>query len=119
MRPIDADALKDVFNEQPPEYYTTAYVTGLIDRMPTVGSWISVNDRLPDIQRVDYLGESWGESNEVLVYVKDVPENFRHIYVAYICEGVWRSDDDYWFNDYTVTHWMPLPEAPSKEERHG
>lgn len=36
VRMIDADALKDVFNEQPPEYYTTAYVTGLIDRMPTV-----------------------------------------------------------------------------------
>lgn len=36
MRTIDGDALKDVFNEQPPEYYTTAYVTGLIDRMPTV-----------------------------------------------------------------------------------
>lgn len=35
-RLIDADALKNVFAGQPPEYYTTAYITDLIDRMPNV-----------------------------------------------------------------------------------
>ena len=128
MRLIDSDALKKSWsmgdncedcqqNARTCQYeqdFTRMDICEMLDEAPTVGGWISVKDRLPDIRRVDYLGESWNESDEVLVYVKDVPENFRHIYVAYISEGVWHSDDDGWFNNYTVIHWMPLPEPPKE-----
>lgn len=82
--------------------------------------WISVEDRLPeekDTERKFYDNESLAlldveiqrVSDEVLVVVKDIGGEFAFVSTDCTIEGKWQS----WENgDYTVTHWMPFPEAP-------
>ncbi len=65
--------------------------------------WISVKDRLPD--------------KECLALVSDG----RHVTIADWSRGNgWvtdREDRAFGITNYTITHWMPLPEPPSKK-RH-
>ena len=81
MRLIDADALKDIFSGQPPEYYTTAYLTGLIDRMPTVAmgtdhitiNWTPELDKLArdvafrGLNEFSFMGKSIREWVEIIL----------------------------------------------------
>ncbi len=78
--------------------------------------WISVKGRLPELKQKEYFGEITQESDEVLVYVQNVSSTYRHIYMAYTVgsDGLWHSCDDDFCDDYIVTHWMPLPEAPEE-----
>lgn len=69
--------------------------------------WISVNDRLPNIDE------------RVFVYIPR-PDNHYNIEIAYISEG--NDDYPYWVlrdksqfystRFYYISHWMPLPEPP-------
>lgn len=60
--------------------------------------WISVHDRLPELEK------------EVLVY-----DSFGNMYIGLITDG-WKGL--YWVDEECinisdiVTHWMPLPEPP-------
>lgn len=62
-----------------------------------MSEWISVKDRLPDI------------GIEVLVYLSSYNG------------GSIRTDQRYtnqswmWYEDYDITHWMPLPEPPKTQ----
>ena len=62
------------------------------------GKWISVEDRLAELL------------TEVLVLVGDYDYQYHKI-DQQIAKGVWKN----WKPNY-VTHWMPLPTAPTKED---
>lgn len=72
-----------------------------------MGEWISVNERLPDINEHTNLSLS----DEVLVYNPDVAKVGIAQFVRYEEEGItdWISSDGYMVH---VTHWMPLPPPP-------
>jgi hypothetical protein len=60
------------------------------------GEWISVEDRMPD-RPGEYLVYTWN----------------GHILMCNCCDYL--LDGDLQFDNYNVTHWMPLPEAPKEE----
>lgn len=71
--------------------------------------WISVEERLPE------------DDADVLVYAIDNNENsciamtsYTHNMHGFHIEG-WYSPWQYFFNEHTITHWMPLPEPPKEE----
>lgn len=117
IRPIDANALYELFDRLRDELIVGFYVNYVIEAAPTLDyvpqkQWISVKDRLPE------------ESAIYLVVVKE----------KYVFESQWNYHvdaasnygdyiDDYWdtFIDWDegqevhVTHWMPLPKLPKEE----
>ncbi len=110
MRLIDADALKkSVGDWWWPE----------VDSAPTVGGWISVQDRLPEL----------GELVLVAIYGTDLIKPMDGETIADAVQRLLKSpgrvdvgfrDRDGW-NDFcgpmivTPTYWMPLPEPPEPQ----
>lgn len=72
--------------------YWDGYEDGQKEASP---KWISVEERLPDLY------------GTYLVYTYD-----NHIKLGYFCELVIGLPPS--FDDYAVTHWMPLPEPPKE-----
>ena len=82
--------------------------------------WISVHDRLPEekeIERSFFDHETLALldvepqlcSDEVLVVVRAIEENYAFVATDCTKEGKWLN---WQYRDYEVTHWMPLPEPP-------
>lgn len=82
--------------------------------------WISVEDRLPkenEIERSFFDHETLALldvetqlcSDEVLVVVRVIEENYAFVATDCTKEGKWLN---WQYGDYEVTHWMPLPKAP-------
>lgn len=67
--------------------------------------WIPVEEELPKLTI-----DGW-RSEDVFFATDDGKSHFGF----YSNKGVWFSSV-YGFNGHQVTHWMPLPEAPRKEE---
>ena len=66
------------------------------DRMPAVGGWISVKDKLPDKCK-EVLGLIDGATIRVMSY-------------RYDDDGMsWEDVHGYFISDDRVSHWMPLP----------
>ena len=136
MRPIDGDALKIALD-------TFATITGFrglydrgqvmecIDAAPTVatdtnvlGKWISVKDRLPEEKKSmfakSHATEKWSramwqkESETVLVGVA-FPDGGQKVTVGRLHDGKWSTTVSQVI-PHTVTHWMPMPPDPPKEE---
>jgi hypothetical protein len=64
--------------------------------------WISVKDRLPE-KLCNYL---------VCCFETEYPTHNNHI-----CLSTWtRSYGFLGADDYTITHWMPLPEPPEEDK---
>lgn len=68
--------------------------------------WVSVEERLP------------ADDENVLVYAIGNNEDsvvamtgYTHNMYGYNIEG-WRAPWQYFFYEYKITHWMPLPEPP-------
>ena len=79
--------------------------------------WISVDDDLPC--KHPQLLEKVNYTQTVLVVLSwnDDPTK-KHIETAYMCNKIGSFDVNwYWENraHYHVTHWMPMPELPTKE----
>lgn len=119
MRRIDADALTEwmirelrampngVFNDL--NGRQAANLIGkAIDEAPTVGGWISVEDRLPMlIETVLFIG-------------KDYYGKWFGVKRGYFDGSLWHSDDfGTIYSTTPVTHWMPLPEPPKEVSEDG
>lgn len=115
MRLIDADALKEaVWEDDRINDLEYATVTMLIEKQPTIGGWISVKDRLPPMEK------------RVLVFCKGKSEHVQSVRTItemsdinrfnYKCktEPYWREPWDFFYANYDITHWMPLPEPPKE-----
>ena len=104
VRPIDAGVLQDNLTDIYGDGNRLVYlkdVLGLIDEQPTLtppNEWVSVEERLPkEKQRVIVRCERVGTS------------------VGWILWGNWMADIGP--DAGKVTHWMPLPEPPAKEDQ--
>ena len=102
-RYIDADALYekifplDVVDKRRYSINAKAVAEAIVG-MPTAdvaprAEWISVEERLPDLY------------GTYLIYTCN-----NHVKLGRFCE--WAIGFAPSFDDYTVTHWMPLPEPP-------
>ena len=112
MRLIDADALDSalltegfasaLIGYQRRRKLTVGEVRGILQRAPTIDpvKWIPVSERLPE-----------GEREAVLAYQRD----FNEAHIAWISGGDW-EDTSGTFAPGKVTHWMPLPEPPRKDD---
>ena len=77
--------------------------------IPTItpqNEWVSVEERMPDFDV------------PVLVYVKDIFDNkgiinITKYTITYNLTNNWLGYEN---NSFKITHWMPLPEPPGKEE---
>lgn len=115
MRLIDADALLDYIgiahdsacskckhSNDCRKYnmYTRNDICQMVDDMPTVGSWISVNERLPEVGRVVLAFGTRSATTGMF-------------------QGVNKRNDLWWWKGHTikhVSHWMPLPESPKEAD---
>ena len=113
MRTIDADALVsrcgDYYVEEGPEYGFIGTLKCLVDMQPTVGGWISVKDRLPNLYHMVLITgrNSAGGSFGVIKGSYDGNE-----------AGWYRDDVAQYANsrEDVITHWMPLPESPEVKQ---
>lgn len=71
--------------------------------------WISVKDRLPDQELLEYWKRYSQRSVEVLVMIEGASHS-----TTLTWDGNRFSDDCH--NEYEVTHWMPLPEPPGDSD---
>ena len=100
MRVIDANALKVLIDDSWHPDMMVSDIWQVIDQAPTVGGWISVEDRLPE------------ENGEYLISTKD------RVTSAYYEFGRRTSEwTDYFegYLDFEPTHWMALPELPKED----
>ena len=99
MRLIDADALVtkygDYYVEEGPEDGFIGTLKCLVDMQPTIGGWISVEDRLPDKQPCEYL-----------------VVNANNVETAICLDNRWITPR----RVTKITHWMPLPEPPEVKQ---
>lgn len=122
-RLIDADALR---------YMTVAECSGhsieyamgwkacvdWIKTLPTVGGWISVKDRLPEIdERVLVFGVGKydcfiGTTQIAITHMSD--RNLINCHIK--TQPYWIAPWQYFLTDYEITHWMPLPEPPKEDD---
>lgn len=116
MRLIDADTLKKEWRmgdvcetcDQDTRQCGNDYcfsrmdVCGMIDDAPTVGSWISVKDRLPE------------DEGDVIVYGVSPRGRKKTAIMNYLA---FEADRPRWALDgiWTVLYWMPLPEPPEEK----
>ena len=103
---IDPNLDHEIFTER--EYWngvlgTFAEAMDVADNMPTIGGWISVEERLPETRHA------------VLVYTP----HYKNIWAASMHEDgnwyIWSPGnrvllDPDWYGP--ITHWMPLPPEP-------
>ena len=116
MRPIDADALKEMkfsggmHDDNWIVYVPLREVVENIDKAPTVGGWISVKDRLPE------------KGQEILTYWNWHGKTSEGTEISICNYGGYDGDwYDLGYDMYlnregysSVTHWMPLPEPPQE-----
>ena len=84
----------------------------ILDNQVSSSKWIPVTKMVPEshVERMDDLGETlyYVCSDFVLGYT----DHGQFVCVQHLVE----DEKDYWIDDfgteYTVTHWMPLPEKP-------
>ena len=111
MRLIDADWLKSEIQRRRKRYKTLTGVdmAMLVDDAPTIGGWISVEDRLPE-EGVRVLAvKKLKDGRRDLALATCIPEYKHHDYVTGedIVEPYWVCG-----GNNNITHWMPLPEMP-------
>ena len=95
------------------------YRIGLLEGLETAdanpkSSWISVNDDLPCNHKELLENEHYTKTVLVVLSWNEHPSK-RHISMHSMSNKIGSFDVDwYWYNtaDYTVTHWMSLPELP-------
>lgn len=71
--------------------------------------WISVKDRLPEYN-TDVLVYAIGKSYDSVITITSYTDSKFGFAIKY-----WIEPWQYFFYDYTITHWMPLPPPPKEE----
>ena len=121
MRLIDADALKkewslgDKCEECPQNAWKCQFeqnltqmdICQMIDEAPTVSGWVSVKDRMPEPEENVII---WAKTGcmKYAQYHEDGSVNPWYVY---------EDNARAWTN--VISHWMPLPEPPEEDEKHG
>lgn len=119
MRTIDADALGqnlqkmfDANQYENPEFADAVdTIARFVEDAPTVPQWISVEERLPEI-------EEHYTSKTVLAYLDNGGYTFTEAEqtpfgdIGFSCERIAMYNGD----EFTVTHWMPLPPPPKRSK---
>ena len=76
--------------------------------------WISVEDRLPEIGREVLV---FGKAKDPDLYNNSIHitrMDDRNIFNSYLkVDPYWISPYQYYFENYTITHWMPIPPSPN------
>lgn len=88
-----ADEANDSLPDRPAMTFDAVW--RLINALPTTNDeWVSVEDRLPEIDCRTYVYDQDGDI-EIMEYI---------------------SEDEYWNTAWRITHWMPfkLPQPPTK-----
>ena len=104
----------DYFNH---EHIEHAFIDGVewADKNPK-SSWISVNDDLPCNHKELLENEHYTKTVLVVLSWNEHPSK-RHISIYSMSNKIGSFDVDwYWYNtaDYTVTHWMSVPQLPNE-----
>lgn len=124
MRLIDADALKEEMDMSWCPDMAVSEIWNVIDKAPTVGGWISVNDGLPaETHSIFYpwFGKKqwnkamWREQSDKVLVTVAFKDGTRKVTIGETHDGIWHTTISRTLEP-VVTHWMPLPE-PQKEER--
>lgn len=119
MRTIDADALREAVESHVTSVSVCATAEQArgrtdfkklclkdIDEAPTVGGWVSVEDRLPEDERFVLVCNDDGKMM-VAQYIAET-DKWQYRYMAYDVD-VWDDTEQ-----GPVEWWMPLPEAPKE-----
>ena len=125
MRLIDADALLAKFNKKTylwsaltdektsNEFALYCKVADTIEEMPSIGGWISVNDRMPPAGKVLLVARKYKEPGK---------KEIRYVETGELMDDcTWISDSD----EYKINRkyhsqpyaWMLLPEPPKEEKQ--
>lgn len=97
-----------------PEILTDAlaYIQQLEDQIrdltKMVPKWISVEERLPE-NNANVLVYAIGNNEHSVIAMT----SYTHNMYGFNIEG-WRAPWQYFFHEYKITHWMPLPELPKE-----
>ena len=120
MRMIDADALKkdlgmgDRCEDCPRDTRDCRYamvltrmdVCEMLDEAPTVGGWVSVQDRLPENRSMCLTYSPKGKMRVAEAFLPN-PDDYPN-------ECWWSVHGQGGHHYVAVTHWMPLPEPPEE-----
>lgn len=129
MRLIDADALW--YNMETADWYNNAdrdeVAEPLVLRSPTIGGWISVEDRMPPELHSMWFplyGTSkwksvmWREESDHVLVTVVFDDGTRYVSMGRTHDGEWNTNISKVVH-HTVTHWMPLPEPPEEVMQDG
>lgn len=82
-----------------------------MEKMVDVNGWVSVKDRLPELRQEVLV---WYDNGYEVAYLqKFEPPKLQYPQFNNVEMFEWCFGD---FEDFDVTHWMPLPEPPKEEE---
>ena len=117
MALIDREAVKKVFEDfGRPLVMAPGLAARQIDAIPAIDRWISVEERLPDVNAKCLVSIHYRDGYDTIDVLW-----FRKAYKSLDLPkkgDYWlRYDSEYGDIDMTalVTHWMPLPEPPEVE----
>lgn len=136
MRLIDADKLEEgikalLCTSDSTEPIWSSDVLDAIQRAPTVGGWISVEDRLPTMPGTSVLVVAQNRYKQVHIFEAiGGYGDFGWYTHDYEYMENFRAANDHVKKDLTITHWMPMPAppetsnpeagtAPERKENHG
>ena len=82
---------------------------------PTVcGKWSDVNKRLPEVNKDVLICAKNKISSEKIVTITSMKDEVYYGSTPIKLEKPrWRAPWQYFFENYEITHWMPLPEPPA------
>ena len=127
MRPIDADAFECVCTTLPDAVDSDSYLAGMfagmdeilkrIDDAPTIrleDMWISVKDELPPFDTdVLILGTGKDDAGDYVVAISSYASSLY----GFSGHAGWRLPWQSFSYNYQITHWMPLPQGPTRKEK--
>ena len=84
-----------------------SHLLAVLEQIPVEGNWISVEERLPEFD-IDVLVFATGDFRSVIT----ITSYSDHLH-GFNIKG-WVSPWQYFHKNYTITHWMPLPQPPEE-----